>query len=178
MGAFVRQQWAGIMVIAALVFVPAAAYADRDGGTISTAEDLGWLAVGCGIAANLSLVGFKVVMKTPVMRLVGGRGIQGLAPMYRPVMDFHVMLNSVGFFAGLLHGFALVRGLDYISLSLAIVMTVSMVSGMLLRFVNGRNMKIVNRMVHGQVVIAAMLVTLVALHIITRWHHGVMMGLL
>lgn len=163
-----------MLTLVGLVFVPAIAYADDDNSSvIGIATTLGWLAIGCGMAANLSLVLFKVVRKVPVMKLVGSSASsQSLTPMYKPVLNFHIMLNSVGFFAGLSHGFMLMRGLDYISLSLVIVMTVSMISGILLRFSSGKNLKFVSRLVHGQVVLAALLVTLVSLHLITRWHHG------
>ena len=162
-----------ILALVILVFVPATVYADDDNSAIGTAATLGWLAIGCGMAANLSLVLFKMLRKIPVMKLVGSSDTsQSLTLMYKPVLNFHIMLNSVGFFAGLSHGFMLIRGLDYISLSLVIVMIVSMISGILLRFSSGKNMKFVSRLVHGQVVLAALLVTLVALHVITRWDHG------
>ncbi len=165
-----------ISAIVALVFVPILAYADDDRG-FSTAATLGWLAIGCGMAANLALVIFKMVRKMPVMKAVGRSGTsQSLTPMYKPVLNFHIMLNSVGLFAGLSHGFMFIRGLDYISLSLVIVMIVSMISGILLRFTYGKNLKFVSRLVHGQVVLVALLVTLVVLHIITRWHQGIIMG--
>ncbi|MGI0045872.1 MAG: hypothetical protein ACREBB_01600 [Nitrosotalea sp.] len=172
---FPANSYLTISVLVALVFVPAVAYADDDSG-FSTAATLGWLAIGCGVAANLSLVIFKMVRRIPVMKLVGGSATsQSLTPMYKPVLDFHIMLNSVGFFAGLSHGFMLMRGLDYISLSLVTIMTVSMISGVLLRFTSGKNLKFASRLVHGQAILAALLVTLVVLHVITRWHHGIVM---
>lgn len=163
-----------ILAVAGLASVPAIAYADDDNNSaVGIATTLGWLAIGCGLAANLSLVLFKMALKAPVMRLVGGSAsTQSLTPFYKPVLNFHIMLNSVGFFAGLSHGFMLVQGLDYISLSLVIVMTASMISGLLLRFSSGKNLKFASRLVHGQVVLAALLVTLVSLHVMTRWHHG------
>ncbi|MGI0074426.1 MAG: hypothetical protein ACREA5_00620 [Nitrosotalea sp.] len=174
---FSTNSYLKISIIIALVFVPALVYADDDQGS-SPAATLGWLAIGCGTAANLSLVIFKMVRKMPVMKLVvrSGASSQSLTPMYKPVLNFHIMLNSVGFFAGLSHGFMLIRGLDYISLSLVTVMTVSMISGILLRFTSGRNLKFVSRLVHGQAILAALLVTLVVLHVITRWNHGMVMS--
>ena len=165
-----------ISIMMALAFVPALAYAD-DGSESSVAATLGWLAIGCGMVANLSLVIFKMVKKTTVIKLVGGSNTsQSLASVYQQVLNFHIMLNAVGFFAGISHGFILIRGLDYISLSLAIVMTVSMISGIMLKFTSGKNLKFFSRLVHGQAILAAMLVTLVVLHVITRWHHGIIMG--
>lgn len=164
-----------ISILVALAFVPTLSYADDDNG-FSTAATLGWLAIGCGMAANLSLVIFKMMKKMPIMKLVGGSSTpQSLTSMYQPVLNFHIMLNSVGFFAGLSHGFMLIRGLDYISLSLVIVMTVSMISGIILKFTSGKNLKFFSRLVHGQAILAALLVTLVVLHVITRWHHGIIM---
>lgn len=164
------------ILLVILVFVPVMAYADDDSG-FSIAANLGWLAIGCGMAANLSLVIFKMVRKTPVMKLVGGSGTsQSLTSMYQPILNFHIMLNSVGFFAGFVHGFMLIRGLDYISLSLIIVMTISMISGIILRFTTGKNSKFISKLVHSQAILAALLVTLVVLHVITRWHHGFIMS--
>ncbi len=176
---FSANSYLKISIIVALVFVPTLVYADDDQG-FSQATTLGWIAIGCGIVANLSLVIFKIVRKMPVIKLVGSSSTssQSLTPMYKPILNFHIILNSVGFFAGLSHGFMLIRGLDYISLSLVIVMIVSMISGILLRFTSGRNLKFVSRLVHGQAILAALLVTLVVLHVITRWHHGMIMGLI
>ncbi len=173
---FSADSYLKISIIVVLAFIPTLAYADDNRG-FSTAATLGWLAIGCGIAANLSLVTFKMIKKMPVMKLVGGSGTsQSLTSMYQPVLNFHIMLNAVGFFAGMSHGFMLMRGLDYISLSLAIVITVSMVSGIILKFTSGKNIKFFSRLVHSQAVLAALLVTLVVLHVITRWHHGIIMN--
>ncbi len=166
-----------ISIIVVLALVPTMAYADDDRGSTSVAATLGWLAIGCGMAANLSLVIFKIIKKPAVTKPVGGSSTsQSLTSMYQPVLNFHIMLNAVGFFAGLSHGLMLLRGLDYISLSLAIVMTVSMISGIILKFTSGKNLKFFSRLVHGQAILAAMLVTLVVLHVITRWHHGIIMN--
>lgn len=160
-----------LLVIALfLLFIPAVAYGE-DGERGGTAVTFGWLAIGSGLVANLSLVAFKMARKIPVLKPVGGKEvIQGLAPMYKPVLNLHIMLNSIGYFAGLYHGFMLIRGLDAVSLSLVIVMTASMASGIMLRYASGRDLKIFGRLVHGQFILAVLLVALTALHIIT---HGV-----
>ena len=165
------------IIVVALSLVPTLAYADDDDNNgFSTATTLGWLAIGCGVVANLSLVIFKMIKKTTVIKLVGGTSTSSsLTLMYQPVLNFHIMLNAVGFFAGIAHGFMLMRGLDYISLSMAIVMTVSMISGIILKFSSGKNLKFFSRLVHGQAILAALLVTLVVLHIITRWDQGFIM---
>jgi hypothetical protein len=163
-----------ISIIIVLALVPTLAYADDDNNIgFSTAATLGWLAIGCGVAANLSLVIFKIVKKTVVVKLIGGTSVStSLTSLYQPILNFHIMLNAVGFFAGMAHGFMLMRGLDYISLSMAIVMTVAMISGIILKFSSGKNLKFFSKLVHGQTILAALLVTLVVLHVITRWDHG------
>jgi len=89
-----------ISIILVLVLVPSLAYVENDRG-FSTAANLGWSAIGCGMAANISLVVFKMIKKLPVMKLVGGSSAsQSLTSMYQPVLNFHIMLNGVGFFAG------------------------------------------------------------------------------
>ena len=154
-----------ISVIILLFFIPAIAYAD-DEGRSNNAVTLGWLAIGLGIVANLSLVVFKTMRKLPIMKLIGGyESTSALTSFYKPVLDFHIMLNSVGFFAGMTHGIMLVRGLDYISLSLAIVMTFSMASGIVLKYTSEKNLKFFGRLAHGQFILAVLLIVLVILHV-------------
>lgn len=154
-----------ILVMILLFLTPALAYAE-DGGKASTAVTLGWFAIGSGIVANLSLVAFKIVRKIPVTKLVGGHETtSSLIPFYKPVLNFHIMLNSVGFFAGLSHGLMLIRGLDYVSFSLAIMMTFSMISGILLKYASDKNLKFFGKLAHGQFILAVLLVVLVVLHV-------------
>ncbi len=156
-----------IGIVAILLFcIPGIAYADNERNN-SVAVNLGWISIGVGIIANLSLVIFKIAKKIPI--IVGSIGsVSNFAPFYKPVLDLHIMLNSIGFFAGIIHGIMLVRGLDYISLSLAIVMTFSMASGIVLRCTSGKNLKIFGRLAHGQFILAVLLVVLVVLHILTH----------
>lgn len=170
---FSTKSYLKISVIVALVFVPSIVYG-YDGKENTVAVTLGWIAIGCGVVANITLVGFKLIKKKISMKVVAGSGTtQNLAPVYTPILNFHIMLNSVGFFAGMSHGFFLIRGLDYISLSLVIAMTVSMASGIMLRYTSDKNLKFFNRLIHGQVILAVLLVTLVILHVITKWPHGI-----
>jgi hypothetical protein len=139
----------------------------EDGESSNPAVTLGWFAIGLGIVANLLLVSYKIAKKRPIVKLVGGyESTSGLAPFYKPVLDLHIMLNSVGFFAGVAHGIMLLRGLDYVSLSLAITMTFSMASGIILKYASGKNLKIFGRLAHGQFILAVLLIVLVALHVI------------
>ena len=141
------------------------AYAD-DEGRSNDAVTLGWIAIGLGIIAIVLLVGFKLVRKLPIMKMIGGyESTSSLVPFYKPVLDIHILLNLIGFIAGLSHGIILLRGLDYISLSLAIVMTFSMASGIVLRYALGKNMKFFGRLAHGQFILSVLLLALVILHV-------------
>jgi hypothetical protein len=156
-----------ILALTFLLFVPTMAFAD-DGEGNNTAVTIGWIGIILGIIANLSLVTFKIIRKPTIMKLVGGYDTQGLAPLYTPMLNFHILLNSIGFVAGLSHGLMLIRGLDAISLSLAIIMTVSMISGIILKYTPNKNTKFFGRLVHGQFILAALLITLVILHVLTH----------
>lgn len=159
-----------IVVIAAIVFVPTMAFAEN-GRVTSTAVTLGWISIGCGLASNLALISFKLARKIIPMKVLVGSGSssQNSASAYAKVLNFHIILNSIGFLVGLSHGFLLLRGLDYISLSLVIVMTASMTSGIILKYASGNNTRFFGRLVHSQFILGVMLVTLVLLHIITKW---------
>ena len=157
-----------VLVIIFLLFAPTMAFGE-DGEGNNTAVTLGWLAIGLGIVGNLSLMIFKIASKTVVLKLVSGyENTQSLAPFYTPILNFHIMLNSIGFFAGLSHGFMLIGGLDAISLSLAIIMTISMISGVILKYASDRHLKFFGRLVHGQFILAILMITLVILHVITH----------
>lgn len=158
-----------IFALTFLLFIPTMAFAE-DGEKSNTAVTIGWIGIILGIIANLTLVTFKIIRKPTIMKLVGGYDAQSLTPLYTPILNFHILLNSIGFFAGVFHGLMLIRGIDAISLSLAIIMTVSMTSGIILRYAPDKNTKFFSRLVHGQFILAILLITLVILHVLT--HNG------
>ena len=99
----------------------------------------------------------------------GGQSLQmakQAVQFYKPVLNFHIILNSIGYFAGMTHGLLLVNDPDSISLSLAITMTVLMISGILLRYTSSRNTKVFNRLLHGQFGLVFLLVALIVLHVL------------
>jgi len=65
------------------------------------------------------------------------------------------------------YGLLLSEHLDSISLSLAITMAVLIINGVLLRCISSKNIKVFNRLLHGQFGLIILLVVLIALHIIT-----------
>ena len=156
-----------IVLIALAMLVPISAYAE-DGDYESPAQTLGWISIGAGVVANVSFMAFNAIKKLPLLKIGIGTEISRAGfSMYKPMLNFHIMLNSVGFFAGMSHGIMLLGGLDSISLSLAIVMTVSMISGIILKFASDRNLKFFGRLVHGQIVLSILLISLLTLHVVT-----------
>ena len=149
-----------------LVIYPNFVFADNDESE-DVAENLGWIAVGLGITANIPFIVMNKIRRYATKS--GGSTIQmvkQIRTVYKPVLNFHIMLNSIGYFAGMSHGFMLSRHLDSVSLSLAIVMSVMMVGGILLKYTSSRNSKTFGRLLHGQFGFVILLVVLVVLHII------------
>jgi len=154
------------IVFLLLFLAPIPAFADDDAE--DAIESLGWVAIGAGVIANLPFILFNKWRKYAVR--AGGQSLQmarQAVSFYKPVLNFHIILNSVGYFAGMTHGLLLVNDLNSISLSLAITMTVLMVSGILLRYTSSRHTKIFNRLLHGQFGLLLLLIALIALHALT-----------
>ena len=157
-----------LTLMALLVIPPTLAYADDgDDDAEDIAENLGWVAVGAGIVANVPFIAMNKIrryaLKTSRSTVQVAKQIR---EVYKPVLNFHIMLNSIGYFAGMTHGLMLSRHLDSVSLSLAIVMSVMMVSGLLLKYTSSRNSKIFGRLLHGQFGLVILLAALVVLHIV------------
>lgn len=74
-------------------------------------------------------------------------------------------MNLIGFFTGIFHGVLLIRGIDFISISLVIVITTLTVSGILMRFAKLRILNQLNRIIHTHIILTILLVILVILHL-------------
>lgn len=143
-----------------------------NGGARGVAKSLGWVAIGAGLIANVPFIAYVRVRKISVASLGGGHEItRGLAIRHPTMLNLHMAINAVGFLAGIAHGILLIRGLDAISLALAITMTVLVASGIVLRFTplkNGNgNTKNFARIFHTQLVLSGLLVLLVILHLVS-----------
>jgi hypothetical protein len=173
------------LVIVSTVFLPPVLAAWAEGGHVisergsggggarSTAKSLGWVAIGAGLMANVPFLAFVRVKKLSVVSLGGGHEItRGLAVRHPTMLNFHMAMNGVGFVAGITHGVLLIRGLDAISLALAITMTVLVASGAVLRFAPWKNggksyLKNYTRVLHSQLMLSGLLVVLVILHLVS-----------
>ena len=156
-----------IPIIFLLLFLtPIPAFADDDDAE-DAIESLGWVAIGAGVIANLPFILFNKWRKYAVR--AGSQSLQmarQAVQFYKPILNFHIILNSIGYFAGMTHGLLLINDLDSISLSLAITMTVLMISGILLRYTSSRNTKVFNRLLHGQFGLLLLLIALIVLHVL------------
>ena len=151
-----------------LLVVPSTlAYADDDDDVEDVVENLGWVAVGAGIVANIPFIAMNKIRRYAIKTGSSTTQIaKQIRTVYKPILNFHIMLNSIGYFAGMTHGLLLFRHLDSVSLSLAIVMSVMMVSGLLLKYTSSRNSKIFGKLLHGQFGLVILLAALVVLHIV------------
>ena len=156
-----------IVFLLLLFLAPIPVFADDDDDAEDTIESLGWAAIGAGVIANIPFVLFVKWRRYAVR--AGGQSLQmarQAAQFYKPVLNFHIVLNSFGYFAGMTHGLLLVNDLDSISLSLAITMTVLMASGILLRYTSSRHTKVFTRLLHGQFGLLLLLIALIAIHVL------------
>ena len=160
-----------LLSILFLLFIPFC-YADNNNDNNNrrllhnNAELLGWISISCGLIANVPFILYVRVKKLSVKRLGGGDSLtRNLALEHRPIINFHTSLNLIGFFTGIFHGILLVRGIDFISISLAIVITTLTVSGILIRFTELRIVNQFNRIIHTHIILSTLLVILVILHV-------------
>jgi hypothetical protein len=141
---------------------------DNRSSLYENAELFGWVSLSCGLIANVPFILYVRVRRFSVKRLGGGDSLtRSLALEHTPIINFHTSLNLIGFFTGVLHGLLLIRGIDFISISLAIVITILTGSGILLRFTKIRLVNQFNRIFHTNVILSVLLVILIILHIST-----------
>ena len=81
----------------------------------NNAELLGWVSISCGFIANVPFILYVRVKKLSVKRLGGGDVLtRNLSLEHRTIINFHIVLNLIGFFTGVVHGLLLLRGIDFI----------------------------------------------------------------
>jgi hypothetical protein len=146
-----------------LLLVPLSVFADN--GRNNDVQNLGWIAIGTGIVAMIPITTSHKIKKYVTSNSAGMSTVE-TSSAYKSILNLHIILNSVAYFAGIAHGILLVRHLDLISLSLAITMTVMMISGILLKYSQSRNIKLFNKLLHGQILLVILLVVLICLHVI------------
>ena len=159
-----------IIVLISISLLPFIQYAHGDNHNRSlhdNAELLGWLSISCGLLANIPFILYVRVKKLSVKKLGGADSLtRNLSLEHRPIINFHIILNLIGFFTGIFHGALLIRGIDFISISLIIVITTLTISGILLRFAKSRIINQFNRIIHTHIILSALLIILIILHVL------------
>lgn len=147
-----------------LLVLPIPAFADND------SEDstmLGWIAIGCGMIANIP---FVMINKYRRYAVQAGDSSLHIASQIgghsKTILNLHIMFNSIGYFAGMSHGLLLSEHMDWISLSLAVTMTMLMASGLMLRYTSSRSAKMFGRLLHGQFGLMLLLLVFLLLHVL------------
>ena len=143
-------------------------YADNHNRSLlhNNAELFGWIAISCGLIANVPFILYVRVKRLAVKKLGGADSLtRNLSIEHKPIVTFHIVLNLIGFFTGIFHGILLIGGIDFISISLAIVITTLTVTGILIRFVLLRIINQFNRIIHTHIILTTLLVILVILHV-------------
>lgn len=161
-----------LLISLSILFLPSIqfTFADYDNRSSlhENAELFGWVSISSGLIANVPFILYVRVRRFSVKKLGGGDSLtRNLALEHKPIINFHTALNLIGFFTGLIHGLLLIHGIDFVSISLAIVITILTVSGILLRFTKIRLINQFNRIFHTNIILSVSLVILVILHIYT-----------
>ncbi len=130
---------------------------------------LGWISIGSGILANIPFLLYIKVKKISIKELGGVDQVtRDLVHEHKPILDYHMTLNLVGYIAGTIHGIFFIHRIDPISISLFIVMSILTFSGIVLRFLKSRNVMIFSRILHTQIIMSGLLVLLIISHIISK----------
>jgi len=168
-------------LLVAILLLPHLAHAQEfegeEGRRTSAVNTLGWVSVGSGVIGTGTFLVYVQLKKSRVPVIINGptgatmpdkadAPTRNLVRIYKPVLNFHVVMNVIGYAAGIAHGYALSSRLDPIALALVIVMTASVATGIMLRF-GTRSLKLFNIQVHGNLGFVVLLVILVGMHIMT-----------
>ncbi len=149
------------LIILILVLATSAVSANGDeaeGGLFGEegAESLGSIAWNLGLLLNTGFVVFNRARKIFRLRVP-----------FLPILNLHISTNIVLGIAGILHGYAYLsyaRPLEYLTVALIIFL---IVSGLILRYVRSRDLKLLNRLVHTQLALAILLALSIWIHTVT-----------
>ena len=159
-----RQLWIGLILIAGLLFtVYAVMLAHANGEYEYEGFERGDLGEAAAWLAGFASVQYFVVRRAITM-LRGSLEPRLLARLSRLSLDAHSYGNLAAFALGFLHGYpvlSIASPLEYSMIALAVVLTAS---GITMRYLRSRRAKLVARMVHGQRVLALILLVLVLIH--------------
>jgi len=149
-----------LIISLVLVFSISLVYGDEDweeeGGFLGEdfANQLGSLAWIGGLFLNSVFVVVNRARRVFRLRI----------PM-KIVLDLHIITNVLLGIAAILHGYMYLRvagPAEYIAVGLIILL---LLTGLFLRYISSRNLRLLNRLVHGQLILSIILAIVVGYHI-------------
>lgn len=150
---------AGYIILLVILLASGAVHANGDEGGLfgeDGAESLGSLSWNLGLILNTVFVAVNRARKMFRLRLP-----------FEPILNLHISTNIVLGIAGVIHGYAFLsyaRPLEYLTVLLILLL---IISGIVLRIVRTRDLRLLNRLVHTQLSLAILLVAAVWLHTVT-----------
>ena len=83
----------------------------------------------------------------------------------RAILDFHIITNVLLGIAGIIHGYSYLKvagPAEYVAVGLIFLL---LATGLFLRYISSRNVKLLNRIVHGQLLLSIILAIVIGYHI-------------
>lgn len=127
----------------------------------------GWIAVFIGILANLPFILYVKVKKFSIRKIGASDTItRDMLIVHKPVLNYHMSLNLIAFSIAIIHSLGFINRVDPVSISLAIVIFILTLSGLLLRFLKFRNLQIFTKIIHTQIIMSILLIALILTHLL------------
>ena len=148
-----------IVVFMTILIVTIPVYGDGDEGGLfgeGASKQLGEVSWSFGLILNI----FFVVLNR-------ARKYFKLSLPFREILNIHITTNVFLGILGVLHGYSFLSKagpVEYLAVFLIIFL---LLSGLLLRFISGRDLKLLNRLVHTQLALALLLTLTIWVHIET-----------
>lgn len=86
---------------------------------------------------------------------------------FRYILDIHILTNIILGALGVIHGYSYMSRAgpaEYLAVSLIVIL---LISGLFLRYISSRNMKLLSRLVHGQLLLSIILALVLGYHVAT-----------
>lgn len=125
---------------------------------------MGWTAIIAAALGEGTLIIFSKIRPLP-STLRPSSNIDVLVMSYKPVLNFQITMNAIGYAIGAVHGYILYSSVDYLSILIVVTMTIMLLSGILLRY-SMRKQNIFKNHMHVQLALIVLLLILVCVHVV------------
>jgi len=119
-------------------------------------ETLGSLAWTLGLLLNTLFVAVNRARKILRLRL-----------RFKTVLDIHIASNIILGSMAILHGLIFISSASLLEYILVILIAILLASGTAMRFVMNRDVRLLNRLVHTQLLLSIIIAILIYIHILT-----------